>query len=93
LLVDDNVIAKNSIEISAKWIHPNINAVNNFKTIQLQNWSNEERAGYTGSYEFEVLNKNNLKDKIKGIFTVNWIKTINNDWKITTATIFSFSMK
>lgn len=93
LLIDDNLIAMNANELSAKWISPNINAVNNLKATQLQEWETNERAGYTGKYQFDVLVKDSLIAQPRGVFTVNWKKTDNGDWKIMTATIHSFIEK
>lgn len=91
LLTDDNLIATNIDEISAKMISPNIHAVSNFKTSKLQDWSTNDRAGYTGSYELDVLVNKVVVAKPKGVFTVNWKKMDNGEWKIATATIYSFA--
>lgn len=91
VLTDDNIIATNAEEIAAKMVHPYINVVNNLKTTKLQEWSTNERAGYTGTYEFEVIVEGNVVAKPKGVFTFNWIKTDNADWKITTAVLYSFA--
>lgn len=93
LLIDDNLIADNETKISDKWIGPNINVVSNFKTAQLQVWSTGENAGYTGTYEFDVIVKDTIVDHSKGAFTLNWKKPVNGNWKITTATIHSFTAK
>ena len=93
LLIDDNLIATNAEEVAAKWIQPNINVVSNFKTIKLQDWSTNERAGYTGKYESDVVVKDSVIAKPKGVFTVNWIKRNKGDWKITTADIHAFVEK
>jgi len=91
LLTDDKLIAMNAAEFSAKWISPNIHVVNNFKTSKLQDWSSNDRAGYTGTYDLDVVVKNSVIAKPKGVFTVNWVKTDNGEWKITTAIIYSFN--
>ena len=91
LLIDDNLIAANTEDISNKWIHPNINVVNNLKTTKLQDWSTNDRAGYTGKYELEVVVKDSVIASPKGVFTVNWSKTDKGDWKISTANIHSFA--
>ncbi len=93
LLTDDNLLVNNKEAIAKKWIHPNINVVNNFKASKLQEWSTNERAGYTGTYEFDVKINDSIVAKPKGIFTFNWIKGSNDNWKITTATIHSFNEK
>ena len=90
LLTDDAVIASGADEISAKMISPYIRSVSNFKASKLQDWSNNERAGYTGTYEFDAVVNNSVVAKPKGVFSVNWIKTESGEWKITTAVIYSF---
>ena len=89
LLTDDNLVAENASEIADKWIHPNINLVNHFKTTKLQDWSSQDRAGYTGTYEFDVILNDSLLANIKGLYTLNWIKEDTGEWKITTAAIHS----
>jgi hypothetical protein len=89
LLIDNNLIASNMQETSDKWIQPNINAVQNFKTSTLQQWSTSDRAGYTGNYEFDYALNDSEMAKAKGVFTVNWIKTTKGEWKITIADIHS----
>lgn len=91
LLIDDDFIAVNADEFSANWIHPNIKLVTNLSTTKLQDWSTGDRAGYTGKYELDVVVKDSVVAKGKGVFTVNWIKTGKGDWKITTADIHSFA--
>lgn len=90
LLTDDAVIAFGADEISAKMISPYIRSVSNFKASKLQVWSANERAGYTGTYEFDAMVNNNVVAKPKGVFSLNWIKTEGGEWKITTAVIYSF---
>jgi hypothetical protein len=90
ILTDDNIIATNLEEISTKMIHPYINVVNNLKTKKLQEWSTNDRAGYTGTYEFEVIVNDALVANPKGVFILNWIKTDKDEWKITTAVLYSF---
>ena len=87
LLMDEDIIANNSAEIGAKWIHPNIKLVNHLKSTKLQEWSSGERAGYSGKYELDVVVKDSIVAKPKGVYTVNWMKTDNGEWKITTANI------
>ena len=91
LLLDNNLIANNANEIAAKWIHPNISLVHNFKSTRLQDWSSNDRAGYTGKYEFDVIVNDSVLAHPKGAYTVNWIKADNGDWKITTAAIHSLT--
>lgn len=91
LLTDDSLIASNIEEISARMIGPNIHVVSNFKSSRLQGWSTAERAGYTGTYELDIIVNKAVVAKPKGVFTVNWIKTAIGEWKITTATIYSFA--
>jgi len=93
LLIDDNLVAVNANEMSAKWISPNINVVNHLKSSELQQWSTNDRAGYTGKYEFDVLVKDSVVAKPTGVFTITWIKGNKADWKITTAVIHSFIKK
>lgn len=91
LLIDDNLIALNADEFSNKWIQPNINLINNLKTTKLQHWSSGDRAGYTGKYELDIILKDSLLARGKGVFTVNWEKTEKGEWKITTANIHSLT--
>lgn len=91
LLTDDKLIATNIEEISAKMISPNIHVVNNFRTSKLQDWSTADRAGYTGTYELDIVVNKTLAGTAKGVFTVNWKMTGNGEWKINTATIYSFA--
>ena len=93
LLIDNDLISKNIEDISTEWIHPNINAVNNFKAIKLQEWSAGGRAGYTGNYEFDYGVNDSAMAKAKGVFTLNWIKTEKGEWKITTSDIHSVVSK
>lgn len=93
LLIDDNLIGTTTNEIATKWIHPNINMVSHFKSTTLQEWSGTDRAGYTGKYEFDAVVNDSVVAKPSGVYTVNWIKTDNGDWKITTADIHSISIK
>lgn len=91
LLTDDQLIASNIEEISARMISPNIHLVNNFKTSKLQDWSTADRAGYTGTFELDVIVNMTVVATSKGVFTVNWKNTGNGEWKINTATIYSFA--
>jgi hypothetical protein len=90
VLTDDKIIASGIEEISAKMISPYIRSVNNFKASKLQDWSTNDRAGYTGTYEFDAVVNNSVVAKPKGVFSVNWIKTESREWKIATAVIYSF---
>lgn len=93
LLTDDDFIANDAEEISKEWISPNIKIVSHFKSTKLQDWSTNDRAGYTGKYEFDAIVNDSLVAHPKGIYTLNWIKTNDEGWKITTATIYSFVEK
>ena len=93
LLIDNNLIAVNTEEISAKWIHANINVVSQLKSIKLQEWSGRERAGYTGRYEFDVVVKDSIVAHPKGVYTINWMKTDKGEWKVSTANIHELSEK
>ena len=93
LVIDNDLISKNIEDISTEWIGPNINAVNNFKAVKLQEWSAADRAGYTGYYEFDYGVQDSAMTKAKGVFTLNWRKTEKGDWKITTADIHSVASK
>ena len=91
LLLDNDLIANNTDEIAEKWIHPNINLVHHFKSIKLQDWSGDDRAGYTGKYEFDVIVNDSVLAHPKGAYTINWVKTDSGEWKITTADIHSIA--
>ncbi len=93
LLIDGDLIAKNGDEVSEKWIHPNINVVSHFKTTKLQEWTSHERAGYSGMYEFDVVVKDSIMARPRGVYTINWMKTAQGEWKITTADIHDLSQK
>jgi ketosteroid isomerase-like protein len=93
LLIDDNLVAQTADEIAAKWIGPNIRLLKNFKAVSLQQWSVADRAAYTGKYEFEVVMNDSVVAKPTGAFTINWLKSENGEWKITTAVIHSFTKK
>ncbi len=91
LLIDDDLIATSKADIAAKWIHPNMQLVRNFKATEIQQWSSTDRAGYTGKYEFEAVVNDSVVAKPAGVFTVNWVMEESGDWKITTADIHGFS--
>jgi ketosteroid isomerase-like protein len=93
LLIDDNLIAINSADISTKWIHSNIHVVKNLTTNKLQEWSTNDRAGYTGKFTLDVVVNDSVIAKPAGVFTVNWVKTDSLGWKITTADIHSIAEK
>ena len=90
VLVDDNLVMTKAGEVSEKWIHPNINVVSNLKSSKLQEWSEGNRAGYTGKYKLDVVIKDSVVAKPEGLYSVNWLKTEKGDWKITSAVIYSF---
>jgi len=87
LLIDDDFIGTTTNEIATQWISPNINMVKHFKSTTLQEWSGNDRAGYTGKYQFDAVVNDSVVAKASGVYTVNWIKTDKGDWKITTADI------
>ena len=87
ILIDEKVIASNAEEISAKWIHPSIRWIGDVKHKKLQEWSTNDRAGYTGKYSIHYYRKNDTPITTTGIFTLNWIKTAKGEWKVTTALI------
>lgn len=91
LLTDDQLIATGIEEIAAKMISPNIRLVHNFTSSKLQEWTSGDRAGYTGTYEIEIVINEEVVAKPKGVFTVNWRKTGNGEWKIATAVIYSYA--
>ena len=93
LLIDDNLIANSADEISEKWIHPNINVVNNFKSDKLKDWSDVNFAAYTGKYEFEAIVNSNVVASPKGLFTFEWEKNPNGEWKIVVAHIHALTTK
>ena len=90
ILVDDNLVTKNADEFSQKWIHPAINIINNLASTKLQEWSDGNRAGYTGKYALDVVVKDSVVSKPEGIYSVNWLKNETGEWKITSAVIYSF---
>ena len=89
ILIDEDIIAMNADELSTKWISPFLRMISNMKFDKLQEWSTDDRAGYTGKYEMVVTLKDSSVVKMKGVLTVNWIKTATGDWKITTCDIHS----
>lgn len=93
LLIDDNFIGTSTNEIATQWISPNINIVSHFKSTKIQEWSGADRAGYTGKYQFDAIVHDSVVAKPTGVYTVNWIKTDQGDWKITTADIHSITEK
>jgi len=93
LLSDDNLIAVNAGEISGKWISPNIRMLSGFKATKLQDWSTNDRASYTGKYEFDVVVNDSVVAKPRGVFTLIWKKSVEGNWEITSATIHSFINK
>ena len=93
VVIDDELVIMNTKELAGKWVAPNIHLVKNMVTAKLQEWSTSERAGYTGKYELDILMKGTVVAHPHGVFTVNWMKTGQGDWKITTANINSFMAK
>ena len=93
ILIDDNLVLNGADELSEKWIHTNIAVVKNLNSTKLQEWSSDDRAGYIGKYELDVVIKDSVVAKPKGVYSVNWTKTGNGDWNITAAHIHSFSDK
>ncbi|MFH1121234.1 MAG: DUF4440 domain-containing protein [Bacteroidota bacterium] len=91
LLTDDQLIANGIDEIAAKMISPHIHLVHNFTSSKLQEWVSGDRAGYSGTYEIEIVINEEVVAKPKGVFTVNWRKTGTGEWKINTAIIYSFA--
>ncbi len=90
VLIDDDLVTTNADEFSEKWIRPGIKVVNNIKSTKLQEWSEGKRAGYIGKYTFDVVIKDSIVAKPEGIYSVNWLKTDKENWKITSAVIHSF---
>lgn len=90
LLIENEIICLNADEFAIKWIHPNIRGVHNLETSKLQEWSDADRAGFTGTYQVEVMH-DSLAVYPKGAFTVNWVKTEDGEWKITSAVIHAFN--
>ncbi len=93
LLIDDNLVAGNANEMSEKWISPNIRVVTNFKATKLQDWSNNDRASFTGKYNFDAVVNDSVVAQPKGAFTFIWQKNSDGKWKITSGTIHSFTSK
>lgn len=90
ILVDDNLVTTNAAEFSEKWIHRNINMVNNLTSTKLQEWSDGNRAGYVGKYTLDVIVNDSIVAKPEGIYSVDWLKNDKGEWKITSAVIHSF---
>lgn len=90
ILIENKIICKNAEEFATKWIHPNIRGVHTLKASKIQEWSTIDRAGYVGTYQVEVVH-DSIDIFPKGAFTVNWVKTENNEWKITSAVIHAFN--
>lgn len=91
LLTDDQLIANGIDEIADNMISPNILLVHNFTSSRLQEWVSGDRAGYSGTYEIEIVINEEVVAKPKGVFTLNWRKTGTGEWKIYTAIIYSFA--
>jgi hypothetical protein len=86
VVIDDNLVIKDLAGIAAQWIHPNIRAVSNLKTVQLQGWANDGKAGYLGTYTFDRAGAG----KFEGIVSMSWKKTEDGPWKITNVHLHSF---
>jgi ketosteroid isomerase-like protein len=84
LLIDDELIAKNGDEISSKWIHPVYKVVNNVTSSKLQEWTSNDRAGFSGLWTIQLKMKKKVM-KVKGAYTVIWMKNDKGQWKIATA--------
>ena len=93
VLIDDELIVKNTNELAEKWVAPNIHVVKNLKIDKLQDWSTNDRAGFTGKYELDIIMKGTVVAHPHGVLTVNWLKTDKGNWKITTANINAFTAK
>jgi ketosteroid isomerase-like protein len=93
ILIDDGLIVKNMKELAEKWVAPNIHIVKNLKTEKLQDWSTNDRAGFTGKYELDIIMKGTVVAHPHGVFTLNWLKTDKGNWGITTANINAFAAK
>lgn len=90
LLIDDKLVVQSANDISEKWIHVYLSSVKDMKTETLQKWSSADRAGITGKYGFDVVVKDSVVAQPKGIFTINWMKNTDGQWKITTFNAHSF---
>lgn len=87
VVIDDNLVIKDLGEIASQWIHPNIRAVSNLKTIQLQGWANDGKAGYVGTYS---LDRAPNGKKFEGVVSMSWKKTDEGAWRITNVHLHSF---
>ncbi len=90
LLIDEKLVVQTANEISEKWIHVYLNGVKNMKSETLQKWSSADRAGITGKYGFDAVVKDAVVAQAKGVFTINWMKATDGQWKITTFNAHSF---
>jgi ketosteroid isomerase-like protein len=88
LLIDDDIIAINANEINTKWIRPYHLNISNATTIKMQEWSSNERAGFTGNWILDMKIKKGVI-KVKGTYTMIWTKNDKGEWKITTADLHS----
>jgi len=93
VLIDDELVIMNSKELADNWAGPYHKLVKNLKTEKMQEWSSADRAGYTGKYELDIVINDSVIGHPHGIFTANWIKTENGEWKVTTANMNAFSDK
>jgi len=88
LLIDDELIAKNGDEISTKWIHPIYHSVSNLTSSKLQEWTSNDRAGFSGLWTIQLKMKKKVLN-LKGAYTVIWMKNDKGEWKISTADLHS----
>ena len=88
LMIDDELMAKSGDEISTKWIHPVYKAVSNVTSSKLQEWTSNDRAGFTGLWTIQLKMKKKVM-KLKGAYTIIWMKNDKGQWKIATADLHS----
>jgi len=93
VLIDDELVILNSKDLADKWVGPYHKFVKNLKTEKMQEWSSNDRAGYTGRYELDIVINDSIIGHPHGIFTANWVKTDKGEWKVTTANMNAFSDK
>jgi len=90
ILIETGLLTTNVKDMSEKWVGPSYRLVKNMKTEKLQDWSTTNRAGYTGKYNLDLVAKDSLIAHLQGVFSVDWMKTNEGDWKITSANINDF---
>jgi len=91
VLIDDELVVLNTSDMSKNWIGPFHRYVKNMKVEKLQEWSSIDRAGYTGNYGLDIVVNDSVIGHPHGVFTINWVKTSEGKWQITTANINAFS--